>query len=337
MAAALVLSGASAAGASVSPTPANTPQLNATGVVEQVRQLVQCGSTMYAVGTFTSIKKGTTVYARSNIFSFGATSPYAVTSWHPVVNGIVNSIAFNGTDCSHAYIGGKFTAVGATKVGNLAEISTSTGAVVTGFGHTTNGQVNTLRGVRGHILAGGFFTSVNGSTKKYFVSLSPSTGKDDGYLNLNISGNYGSGATQVYNQQISHSGTLELAEGTFTSVGGQPRQQIFMLNLATSPATVTGWTSTEFNQPCVLNEAFYVRAASWSPGDGTVYVATTGFHPLDGPTGATPRTGLCDAAAAFPATQASVHHAWINYTGCDSLYSTAADASTAYFGGHERW
>ena len=28
---------------------------------------------------------------------------------------------------------------------------------------------------------------------------------------------------------------------------------------------------------------------------------------------------------------------WVNYTGCDSLYSTAADASTVYFGGHERW
>jgi hypothetical protein len=55
------------------------------------------------------------------------------------------------------------------------------------------------------------------------------------------------------------------------------------------------------------------------------------------PAGQTPRTGLCDAAAAFPAAQASVSHLWVNYTGCDSLYSTAADASTAYFAGHERW
>ena len=336
--AALCVAGpAAAAGAAVAPTPANTPQLNTTGAVEQIRQLVQCGSTMYAVGTFTSIKHNSTVYARSNVFSFGATAPYTVTSWAPAVNGIVNSIAFNGTDCSQAYIGGKFTAVGATKVSNIAEVSTSTGAVTTAFGHSANGQVSTLLGVRGHILAGGFFTAINGSTKKYFVSLSPSTGKDDGYLNLNISGTYGSGGTQVYNQQISHGGTLDLAEGTFTSVGGLPRQQIFMLNLATSPATVTGWTSAEFSNPCVLNEAFYVRAASWSPDDSTVYIATTGYHPLGGPTGATPRTGLCDAAAAFPATQASVSHQWINYTGCDSLYSTAADASTAYFAGHERW
>ena len=40
----------------VSPVPvAGTPTLGPTGATEQIRQLVQCGSTMYAVGTFTSI------------------------------------------------------------------------------------------------------------------------------------------------------------------------------------------------------------------------------------------------------------------------------------------
>ena len=141
--------------------------------------------------------------------------------------------------------------------------------------------------------------------------------------------------------------------GDFTSVGGLPRQQIFMLNLATSPATVTGWTSPEWDgsqgeatpsdptngypYECATVEPFYIQAAAWSPDDSTIYIGTTGYHPNDWPTGATPRNGLCDAAAAFPATQTSVLHTWVNYTGCDSLYSAAADASTAYFAGHERW
>ena len=319
----------------VSSTPGATPQLNATGTTEQVRQLVQCGTIMYAVGTFTSIKQSNTVYARNNAFSFSAAAPYAMTTWNPNVNGEVNSIAFNGSNCAAAYIGGKFTAVGSTKVADIAEVSTSTGAVVSGFGHTANGEVKTLAVSGGHLLTGGFFTTINGSTNKYFVSLSPSTGKDDGYLNLNISGTYGSGGTEVFNQQISHGGTLDLAEGTFLSVGGQARQQIFMLSLGSKSATVTSWTSPEFNQRCVINESFYVRAASWSPDDQTVYIGTTGFHPLSGETN--PATGLCDAAVAFPATQASVGHMWINYTGCDSFYSTAADTNDAYFGGHERW
>jgi hypothetical protein len=364
--ASLVLLGLAPAGAApqaaptgpVTANPAATPQLNATGTTEQVRQLVQCGGTMYAVGTFTSVKKGSTTYARNNAFSFSATAPYTVTSWNPDVNGIVNSIAFNGTNCADAYLGGKFTSVDGTKVANIAEVSTSTGAVVTAFGHTANGQVETLLGVRGHILAGGYYTTINGSGTKYMTSLNPATGKDDGFISLNISGNYqfpgvsGNG-TRVFNQSLSHGGTLDLVMGDFTSVGGAARQQIFMLNLATSPATVTAWTSPEWDgsqgeatpaspttgypYQCATVEPFYIQAAAWSPTDSTIYIGTTGYHPNNWPVGQTPRNGLCDAAAAFPATQGTVLHTWVNYTGCDSLYSAAADASTAYFGGHERW
>ena len=41
----------------MSPTPVNgTPTLVDTGTTEQIRQLVECGGTMYAVGTFTEIR-----------------------------------------------------------------------------------------------------------------------------------------------------------------------------------------------------------------------------------------------------------------------------------------
>jgi len=346
-AALLLMAAAQPALASVKATPASgTPQLAPTGTTEQVRQLVQCGQVMYAVGSFTSISQSGTTFARNNIFSFGASSPYAVTSWNPNVNGVVNSIAFNGTDCSTAFIGGKFTSVGGTSARNIAAISTTTGAVQTGFAHSASGQVETLVSHNGHLLVGGYFTSINGSSADPFMaSLSPVTGKDDGFVRLNISGNYqyclgtkcaSSNPTKVYNQQLSHGGTLDLVEGDFTSVGGQSRQQIFMLNLTGTTATVTNWTSPAFLEHCIFNEPFYLRAASWSPNDSTVYIATTGFHLFDW-NGQFPLTGICDVAAAFPATQTSVNPTWINYTGCDSLYSTAADSTTAYFGGHERW
>src|SRR6266851_4308762 len=344
LAASMIYAGpASAATGPVSATPASgTPQLASTGTTEQVRQLVQCGGTMYAVGSFTAITWNGTTYTRNNVFSFSATSPYTVTSWNPNANGKVNSITFS-PDCSTAYLGGTFTAIGGTTVKNLAAVSTSTGAVITSFGHTAGGQVETLLYWNGHILTGGYYTSINGSsTNPYMTSLNPSTGQDDGFIHLNISGNYqfpgvSGNPTRVYNQQLSNSGTLEMVEGDFTSVGGQARQQVFMLNLSGSTAAVTGWTSPELNTNCNWNEAFYAQAASWSPDDSTIYVGTTGYKPNGTSAGSTPRTGPCDAALAFPSTQTSVAHTWINYTGCDSLYSTAADASTAYFGGHERW
>jgi len=32
-----------------------------------------------------------------------------------------------------------------------------------------------------------------------------------------------------------------------------------------------------------------------------------------------------------------VSHKWVNYTGCDSLYSIAASATAVYVAGHPRW
>jgi hypothetical protein len=338
----------------VSPTPvAGTPTLAPTGTTEQVRQLVDCGGTMYAVGSFTAINWNGTTYTRNNIFSFADTAPFTVTSWAPNVNGEVNSIAFNGGTCADAYIGGQFTSVNGTTVAGIAEISTTTGAVVPGFAsHAGGGHVDTIVAVHGHLLVGGTFTSINGNkgANPYFASLNPVTGIDDGFVHLNISGNYvypnvKTNSTEVYNQQLSHSGALDLVEGDFTSVGGLHRQQIFMLNVSGSIATVTGWSSPEFDgsQPatfpyyyCSPSHPSYIRAAAWSPDDQTIYIADTGFHPYNW-NGKFPVVGLCDAAAAFPATQAEVTHEWINYTGCDSLYSAAADASAVYVGGHNRW
>jgi hypothetical protein len=347
----------------VSSTPASgTPHLKASdnNPIQQIRQLVQCGNTMYAVGSFSEIVKGSTTYTRENVFSFQATKPYTVTSWAPNIVGTegttsdnsdaVNTIAFVNGNCADAYVGGKFTSVNGTAVQNIAEIDTTTGNVVAGFGTKASGAVQTMVGSGNHLLVGGDFTGLNGdTTDRYMVSVSPTTGKSDGFLHLNISGSYQypgvvSNSTRVYNQQLSHSGTLDLVEGDFTSAGGLPRQQMFMLDVSGSAASVTGWTSPEFDgsnsaypYQCATVEPFYIQAAAWSPDDSTVYIGTTGYHANGYPVGQTPRQGLCDAAAAFPATQTSVLHTWVNYTGCDSLYSAAADANAAYFAGHERF
>ena len=334
--------------------PTNLPHLPAsTSQTEQIRQLVQCGGTMYAVGSFTTIRKGSTTYTRNNVFSFKATAPYTVTSWAPDVVGTygttqnpsdtLNTIAFVGGDCSHAYIGGHFSSVNGTAVKNIAEIDTATGNVIAGFRSNASGAVQTMVVAGNHLLVGGRFTSINGdSSDPYMASLNPATGRSDGFLHLNISGNYqypgvSPNATHVYNQQLSHSGSLDLVEGDFTSVGGQARQQAFILDVSGTTATVTGWNAPEFTTNCATVEPFYVRAGAWSPDDSTVYFGTTGFHPNSQPIGNYPWTGPCDAALAFPATPTAVSALWTNYTGCDSLYAAAADSKSAYFAGHERW
>lgn len=322
---------------------------DADGTVETVRQLVPCGSMMYAVGTFTRIKRYSTVYTRTNAFSFNAATG-AVSSWDPEVTGsVVDWIALS-PDCSTAYLGGKFTAVHGTAAKNIAAVSTATGQMLTGFAHNAAGRVAALVSTGGHVLAGGFFTSINGSARGYLASLNPTTGRDDGYVDLGVSGTYQytdqSGArtlanpTRVWNYALSPDRARLLVMGDFTSVGGLGRQQIFMLDLGATKATVDPWYSPEFNQNCAVNTPFWLQDASWSPDGSTIFIATTGWKPASGPGyyKSSPRAGLCDAAAAFSsASNSSLAHQWVNYTGCDSLYTTAADATTVYVGGHERF
>jgi hypothetical protein len=189
---AVIVPAQAAAAGPVSAVPASgTPRLPGTGPVEQVRQLARCDGTMYAVGSFTTVMRNSTRYTRDNVFSFSAAAPFTVISWNPDVNGVVNSTAFNGSGCSRAYIGGAFTAVGGTAAHDIAEIDTSTGAVITSFAHNANGAVETLLGTRGRILAGGDYTSINGSSANpYMTGLNPATDKDDGYVRLHISGSY---------------------------------------------------------------------------------------------------------------------------------------------------
>jgi hypothetical protein len=326
---------------------AGTPHFPlSTASVFQVRQLVQCGATMYAAGTFSQVigydaaTRRMATFRRANVFSFSATRPFAVSGWNPGVNGEVNSIALS-PDCSTAYLGGNFTKVHGSGANNIVQVSTTTGALNPHFAHNADRTVETLLYYHQMVLAGGFFTAINGSRSKFYVSLDAATGLTTAYLNLHISGHYVytrviGNRTRVYNQQLDHAGTRLLAEGDFTSVGGKPRQQIFMLALGKTSARVTSWTAAGFYSHCFRKEPFYLKAASWSVDDKTVYIATTGFHPLI-KSSSGKRTGLCDVAAAYPATETLVTYLWRNYTGCDSLYATAAGPGAVYFGGHERW
>src|ERR1700727_797678 len=72
----------------VSSAPASgTPQLNPAddSPTQQIRQIAQCGNTMYAVGSFWDIKQGSSTFTRNNIMSWSATKPYTLTSWAPDV------------------------------------------------------------------------------------------------------------------------------------------------------------------------------------------------------------------------------------------------------------
>ena len=325
------------ADAAVSSTPAATPRIadsSTDGTTETVRQLVPCGNTMYAVGSFSSVADAGSSVAvpRSNAFAFSATAPYRVTGWNPAVDGEVDTAAC-APDGS-VLLGGSFSSAGGAAAQNLTRVDAATGRSL-GFGFQPDGEVDHVEIVQGHLLVGGRFSG-------YLASVSPTTGASDGYGVPAIAGSYqyagvSANSTRVYTMAPSPDGTAVLLSGVFTSVGGQHHEQLARLDLTPGAATVSAWEPTELEQHCDVSEPYYARDAAWSPDGSTIYTATTGYKP-DGGSTAGARTGPCDALIAYPATEAAFDgHTWINYTGCDSYYSVAADDATVYAGGHQRW
>ncbi len=326
--------GAAAPLAAVSAAPVSwTPWLQSTTPDQYVFEIDQCGSRMYAVGRVSAISQQPTggavqSFSRGNAFSFSATNG-VMTAWNPQANGPIRSIAFSA-DCSIAYLGGSFTSIRGLSANRIAAVDTTTGNLIQTFAHNATGEVNVVERVGDQIIIGGQFFGINGVQRMRLASLNASTGAVTQFIPPSLQAAGG----KVYNSQVSHSGNRLLIEGNFSTVGGVTRRQIAMLNLNTNPVTLNNWYSNEFNQECAI--AFYTRDAAWAPDDSAVYIATTGAWPANGGHSG-PRTGLCDAAAKFPATAANVSHTWINYTGCDSLYTVEATADTVYIGGHERW
>lgn len=310
---------------SLAPNPNKSPS-------EAIFQLVPCGGQMYAVGKFGPILThgpGSQTVQRNGVFSFSQTSPFDMSSFAPNVNGQVDTIAFVRGDCSEAYIGGIFTSVDGTPALDIAKVNTSTGAVDTSFKPNLGAhEVQTLLGFQGHLLVGGYFKGI-------YTSVSPSTGKSDGFVsNVTFSGNTPQSPPKIIGQALSPDGSRLLVWGDFTSVSGQSRTQIVMLDVSGSPASLTGWTSPAFFDACKATESDFVRGASWSPDGSKVFIATTGYQAISHPAGT--NAGLCDATAAFTSQEVSQSPLWVNFFGCDSAYSSAANSTTVFSAGHFR-
>lgn len=317
--------------ATVSTNPVNwTP--NVVSPDATVRQLIQCGSTMFAVGTFTAVAKpGGGKITRNNAFSFSATTG-AISSWNPNVDGTVYSIAMS-RDCAYAYLGGSFHHVHGVAVTYLAKVRVSTGVSGTPVGSFTPRPDNSLRGVaavNGHLFVSGYFKSIGGANRSYFASVNANSGVISSYVNLAISGQVASTtSTMVYKLIPNPAGTRMLIIGPFTTVNGKTRMEAFVADLGSSSVTLDNWYAPGLTGGCASNFAWFVRSGNWSPSGSKIYLATTGVK------GKSP---YCDVIAQFSsASSSNIVSDWINKTGCDSLYAVAADTTSAYVGGHERY
>jgi hypothetical protein len=324
-----------AATTTVSSTASSTtPYLVTVDTKPQTTMIRTCGTQVWAVGAFTSVgSPGHSAVTRNNVVVFDQATG-AISAVDPNVDGQVDAVTFS-PDCSSAYLGGKFATVHGTAVKNLAKVSTSTGAVDTAFAHNAPARVYAVQYANGHLFVGGAFKTINGSTgatASYLTSLNPATGKVDGYANnLGISGTYPKNTTHIFKFFPSPDGTRLAVNGVFTTVLGQQRLQVFVLDLGTSSVSLNAWYAPLLNQTCTgaqSGESFYAKGVAWSADSQFLYLATTGFRGAP----------LCDSAVKFSASANSNQAViWQNFTGGDSLYAAAASTNDVYVGGHMRW
>lgn len=305
----------------------------------RVLSIVQVGTKIILGGTFTSVgnRNGGTIYSRSGIVAFDATTGTVDPGFAPVINGTINAL-LPGPG-STVYAGGTFTTVNGATHRNLAYLNTGNGALVSGFrAASLNGAVNDLALAGGRLYVAGVFTTAGTVNRGGLVTLNPATGNVDAYMTIDVSVNHnfnGSGARApvgVSKLDITPDGSRLVAIGNFKVVEGESRDQAVIL-LLQNPAPVVdpNWRTTRYEPGCFTG-AFdtYVRDVDIASSGTWFSIVATG--------GPNPGT-LCDTATRweFADTGQDVQPRWIADTGGDTLFSVAITGTAVYVGGHQRW
>jgi PKD repeat protein len=299
----------------------------------EVDALAQVGNMIVVGGTFTQATAATggPVLTRNYLMAFNKDTGEISTTFVPVLDDQVKALAAgpNGT----VYVGGAFSNVNGTGAYKITQLNVSDGSRVTAFKpKITNAIVRDVRYQNGRLFMGGEFTTVQGLPRGALAELDPTTGTLLPSLDLPLTGAHWGGTTQVYHMDVSPDGTKLAIIGNFMQVAGQDRVEAAMIDLSTSPATVSNWQTDRFKPRCYSVFKFVVRDVEFSPDGSYFAIGTTGGYGSGSPT-------LCDSVTRWEtsATGTALNPTWINYTGGDSTYTVTPTSSAIYVGGHQRW
>jgi PKD repeat protein len=326
---------------------ANTPNI-ANGVVDAITQV---GSEIIVGGTFTSVTApGTTTnpVTRNYLFGFDATTGAISTSFVPQLDqGPVEGLA-PGPQPNTVYVAGSFNTVNGTKSKSVALLNTQTGQLVSGWAPSAvNGAGWTVKLAGGRLYLGGIFTTVGGAAHAGLVSLDPSTGKVQSYMQVQVAGHHNytgqpgqsNAPVGVHRMDISPDGSRLVAVGNFKTVDGVTHDQIMLVDLGATSADVDpNWNTSGYTATCASGAYdTYMRDVAFAPDGSYFAVAATGGGTFDQNTDGT--RALCDTVTRWTttATGSDVQPVWIDYTGNDSFESIATSGTAIYLGGHERW
>ena len=315
----------------VSDNPANYTPNVLDGKVEAIAQI---GGTILIGGTFTQVQENTAgapVLSRGNIAAFDATTGAVSTSFVPSVDGEVTTIIPSG-DGSSVFVAGYFNTVNGVTTRRVTKLDVGTGATVTAFkAAIPDSNVQDMRVVHGQLIIAGAFTTVGGQTRGQMASLDPTTGALTGFLQHTFAGPLNGGTLTVNKIDATPDGNRILGLGNFSTIDGQPRSLVFLLNTAGATSVLSTWSTTFFAPGCSHSFDTYMRDLDIAPDGTYAVVSTTGAY------GGV--TSQCDTQTRWDLTNENPNQqpVWRNVTGGDTTYAMAVTGTAVYVGGHFRW
>lgn len=299
----------------------------------RVNAIVVVGTTAIAGGTFSQVQApGGAVLTRSRLVAFDAATGAIDPGFTPGVNGKVLALATDGTS---VFVGGQFSKANGRTAQHLVRLDLQ-GRTVRGFDAPVTGGTGVYDLVIGNglLYIGGAFSSVGGTARNGLAAVDPTTGAVAPGVDLAFTGLHNGGESRVAKLDVSPDGTALVAVGNFTTVAGQPRDQIALADLGSGGATLSAWSTQRYVPQCTPKFDTYIRDVDISPDGAYFVVVTTGAFRGGADAGV-----LCDTAsrwelhAAGPDRQPS----WVDYAGGDTTYSVAVTGTAVYVGGHFRW
>ena len=229
---------------------------------DRVHDIAQIGSRVYVAGTFTTLRSPTgALVTRRYLAAFDATTGALLTTFNPVLNGAVYSLAV-APDGSRLYAAGAFTTVNGATRQRVVSLNPTSGGISTGWtAYGASGTVRSIVRYGNHLYLGGGFLGVNGVVRTRLARLSATTGAVDPTWNPRADGN------AVLTIEVPRAGGRLYVGGRFTSLNGQAIGFLGAVDL------VSGATVGTFAAAQPGREVYDLLADD----DGRVYVAEGGF------------------------------------------------------------
>ncbi len=289
------------------------------------------GNKALIVGKFTGYTWKGTTYARNN-FVIIDTATGQPNSFAPNINGEVFT-AKMACDGASVYIGGDFSRVNGAVRNNAARISLTDGSLMS-WDPNPNNRVYDIELVEKKLVLAGSFTQAGGDAVVGLVSVNPSTGVANDWMNAVLSDPRPDAPALGFNIVASPDETIFVVTGNFRKVNGKVHHRIAVFKYGATHPALQKWATHFTEDKCSTNKQYEELGLTFAPSSKYFYTAATGGDP-GGDTD-------CDAVVRWPARpvdldDTDVTPAWINYTDTDSLSGVVATAKSVWVAGHNRW